>query len=140
MSEREPGSDQPERTEAPGSADSTSAEGAGAQPQDPDEIRREIEQTREELAETVEAVAAKADVKARAQQEVDERKQQLREKGDEAKARVNEARERVANVTPEQAQQAFAGAQRQASENPLPVVAAGAFLAGLVIGRLTARR
>jgi hypothetical protein len=36
-------------------------------PDDPQQLREEIEQTREKLGETVEALAAKADVKARAQ-------------------------------------------------------------------------
>jgi Protein of unknown function (DUF3618) len=38
-----------------------------APPDDPQELREEIERTREQLGETVQALAAKADVKARAQ-------------------------------------------------------------------------
>ena len=132
MSEREQASDEERRVDGP------DAEQQRAR--DPEEIRRDIEQTREELGDTVDAIAHKADVKARGRDEVEQRKQQLRDKQEEARAKLGEVRERATEVTPEQAQEAVAGAGRRAAENPLPVVAAGAFVAGLVIGRLTGRR
>src|SRR5439155_468684 len=46
--------------------------GVANTPTEPEQLRREIEQTRAELGETVEALAAKAVVKARAQDAVDE--------------------------------------------------------------------
>ena len=45
---------------------------------EPEEIRRDIEETREELGDTVEALAAKTDVKAHAQEKVEDVKQQAR--------------------------------------------------------------
>ena len=41
-------------------------------PTEPDEIRRDIEQTREQLSETVDALAARLDVKSRANEKVRE--------------------------------------------------------------------
>ena len=52
----------------------------GKTPTEPEELRREIEQTRTELGETVEALAARADVKARAQEAVEEAKAEVRER------------------------------------------------------------
>ena len=46
---------------------------------EPEEIRRDIEETREELGDTVEALAAKTDVKAHAQEKVEDVKQQARD-------------------------------------------------------------
>jgi hypothetical protein len=47
---------------------------------EPEEIRRDIEETRDELGDTVEALAAKTDVKAHAQEKADEVKQRAGEK------------------------------------------------------------
>ena len=59
----------------------------GALPDDPEQLRLEIERTREQLGETVEALVAKTDVKARAKRQ--ERAEQLsqRLKGTTAQAR-----------------------------------------------------
>src|SRR5437764_10882017 len=88
----------------------------------PEEIRADIAATREELGETVEAVAKKADVKAQAKQKVDETKAQARERVDHVKAGA------AANQV-----------QAKAREKPLPFAVAGALVAGVVLGRLTAR-
>jgi hypothetical protein len=80
---------------------------------DPEEIREEIDETRAELGETVSEVAAKTDVKGQAQAKTDELKEQAGAKAQEA--------------------------QRVARENPVPVAVGGAFLAGIVLGRLTSR-
>jgi ElaB/YqjD/DUF883 family membrane-anchored ribosome-binding protein len=76
----------------------------------PADIREEIEDTREELGETVAAVAERTDVKKQAQAKKDELKGRATEKASEAKAK--------------------------AQENPVPVAAAGAFVAGLLLGRM----
>lgn len=76
----------------------------------PAEIRHEIEDTREELGETVAAVAEKTDVRKQAQAKKDELKELATEKASEAKAK--------------------------AQENPVPMAIAGAFVAGLVLGRM----
>jgi len=90
-----------------GPAQTTNAE-QGAR--DPAEIREEIEDTREELGETVAAVAEKTDVKKQAQAKKDELKGRATEKANEAKAK--------------------------AWENPVPIAIAGAFVAGLLLGRM----
>ena len=76
----------------------------------PAEIREEIEDTREELGKTVAAVAEKTDVKKQAQAKKDELKGRATEKASEAKAK--------------------------AEENPVPMAIAGAFVAGLLLGRM----
>jgi Protein of unknown function (DUF3618) len=61
----------------------TRANGAAmtTEPRDPEQLRREIEQTREELGDTVAALAHKTDVKARVRQRLDHSKapQRVRE-------------------------------------------------------------
>lgn len=81
--------------------------------QGPSELRRDIEDTRAEMGETVSQVAAKTDVKKQAQAKADELKEQASAKAQEAKDK--------------------------ARENPVPMALAGAFLAGMVLGRLTSR-
>lgn len=92
------------------------SEAVGEQ-REPEQIRREIEQTRGDLGETVERLVEKTDVKARA-----------REKVEEVKAKVGEA-------TPSSAGDA-AGVARS---NPLPFAVAGALVVGFLIGRITSR-
>jgi ElaB/YqjD/DUF883 family membrane-anchored ribosome-binding protein len=53
---------------------------AEVRPDDPAELRRDIDETREELGETVEALAQKADIRARVAEKVDEQKAALRER------------------------------------------------------------
>jgi hypothetical protein len=86
----------------------------------PEELRREIEQTRAELGQTVEALSHKADVKG-----------QVREKRDEVK-------DKLRGATPQGAQQAAGQAAQKARQRPLPLAALGALVAGFAIGRLTA--
>ncbi len=100
--------------------------------QDPEQIQREIERTREELGDTVEALAQKADVKAQAKQKIDETKTSVAETKEQLFGKAREA-------SPESAATATAQAAQKARENPLPVAAAGAFLAGFLAGRITKR-
>jgi hypothetical protein len=100
--------------------------------QDPEQIQREIEETRGELGDTVEALAAKADVKAQAKRKADEVKASAAEKKEQLISKAREA-------SPDSAASAATVASQRARDNPLPVAAAGAFIAGLVIGRLTKR-
>jgi ElaB/YqjD/DUF883 family membrane-anchored ribosome-binding protein len=106
---------------------------------DPAEIRVEIEESREELGETVAAVAEKTDVKKQAQAKADELKSQAGDKAEEAKAKAKEVGEKAKEAAPDSATEGVQQAQRMAQENPVPVALAGAFLAGLVIGRLLSR-
>ena len=99
---------------------------------DPQELREEIEQTRQELGDTVETLAAKTDVKAQAKRKVAETKSSVADKKDELLGRAKDA-------SPETAQNAATQASQKAKENPLPLAAVGAFVAGLLIGRMTKR-
>ena len=69
-------------------------------PTEPEELRREIEQTRAELGETVEALAMRADVKARAQDAVDDAKLRARGALDTVAYQVGKQREKVAALSP----------------------------------------
>jgi ElaB/YqjD/DUF883 family membrane-anchored ribosome-binding protein len=107
-----------------------STAGASEQSSDksPEELRRDIDETREQLGDTVEALAEKTDVKAQAKQRVDAVKDSARQKQEEVKAKAKAA-------TPETAS---SGAQQlvgAAKQNPLPVAAVGAFVAGVLLGR-----
>lgn len=98
---------------------------------DPAQIREEIAATREELGETVEALAAKTDVVGQAKHKLEETRTSVSEKADEVLGKVRE-------VTPETAAGAAGQATRQAQENPLPLIAAGAFAVGFLVGRASA--
>lgn len=98
--------------------------------QDPEQIQRDIEQTRAELGDTVEALAQKADVKAQAKQKVEQTKGSVAEKKDELLGKAKSA-------SPDGAATAATQATEKARQNPLPVAAAGAFIAGFLAGRIT---
>ena len=76
----------------------------GNTPTEPDELRRDIEQTRTELGQTVEALAAKADVKARAQEAAHEAADEVRDRMhtavDSVAYQVGKQRERFAKLDP----------------------------------------
>jgi ElaB/YqjD/DUF883 family membrane-anchored ribosome-binding protein len=105
-----------------------SAEGT----RDPQEIRHDIEATRDELGDTVEALAEKTDVKSQAQKKIADVKQSVNVKKDEMMGRARQA-------SPEGARSAAGTMGQKARENPLPVAMAGAFAAGLLLGRITNR-
>jgi hypothetical protein len=99
--------------------------------QDPDLIRRDIEQTRERMGETVDALGYKADVKTRA-------KESVTGKVDTVKEKLVGAKDSTMDATPSTGD-VKQGAQRAvgvAQENPLGLaigsVAIG-FLAGMLI-------
>lgn len=87
----------------------------------PEQIRDDIDQTREELGETVAAVADKADVKK------------------QAKAKVHELGDKAKQAAPDSAGEGVEQAQQFAQANPVPLAIGGAFLAGLVLGRILSR-
>jgi len=94
--------------------------------EDPDRIRREIEQTREEMGETVGALGYKADVKSRA-------KDNLREK----KEAVVGVKDRIVGGTPDggEVKDKARQARSIAQENPLGL-AIGAVAVGFIAGML----
>jgi gas vesicle protein len=99
--------------------------------QDPQAIRREIEDTRERMGETADALAYKADVPSRTKEAVSDKVQSVKEK-------VTGVGGRVSDATPDadQARQQAKRAVGIAQENPLGLaigsVAIG-FLAGMLI-------
>jgi len=99
--------------------------------QDPDAIRREIEETRERMGETVGAIGYKADVPSRAKEAVSGRVQSVKESITGAAGSVNEATPSTGDVK----DVAKRGAG-MAQENPLGLavgsIAIG-FLAGMLI-------
>lgn len=116
---------------------------AESESKSPEEIRAEIDQTREQLGDTVEALAAKTDVKGQAQDRIEAAKQTVADNVTHAKETVtgkkDEYTAKAKEATPESAS---AGAQQLGStiqENPLPFAAAGAFVAGLLLGWLLGR-
>jgi ElaB/YqjD/DUF883 family membrane-anchored ribosome-binding protein len=106
---------------------------------DPQEIRKDIEETRGELGETVAAVAEKTDVKKQAEAKKDELKEQVGAKAEEAKEKARELGEKAKEAAPDSAGEGVQQAQKLAQENPVPLAIAGAFLAGLALGRLLSR-
>ena len=107
---------------------------------DPEQLRREIEETRAELGDTVEALSHKADVKARAGEKVDERKQAASAKAEELKQKAEELKQKAAQATPEDVKSAAGSAATTARDRPEIPAVAGALLFGLLLGWLLGRR
>jgi ElaB/YqjD/DUF883 family membrane-anchored ribosome-binding protein len=100
------------------------------EPEDPAQIREQIEATREELGDTVEALAAKTDVKAQAKRKFSETKASIAAKQAEVLGKTKEG-------APEVVISAASGLARMAEQNPVQVVTVGAFGFGLLAGWLT---
>ena len=95
----------------------------------PDEIRADIEETREDLGDTVEALAAKTDVKGQAKAKVES-----------VKEKFSGAKDGAAERAPDSASAGFAQAKDTATNNPVPTAAIAAFVGGLLVGIVIARR
>jgi ElaB/YqjD/DUF883 family membrane-anchored ribosome-binding protein len=104
-----------------------------SQQKSPEEIRTEIEETREELGDTVEALAEKADVKGRAKDRIASIK-------DTGQHKTAEFASRARKATPESADAGVQQVASTVSRQPVPFAAAGAFAAGVLVGRLLGRR
>jgi ElaB/YqjD/DUF883 family membrane-anchored ribosome-binding protein len=105
---------------------------AGQTPEDPEQLRADIERTRQDLGDTVAALAEKTDVKARAKEKVAEVRQNVTQKRTKMGGRAREA-------SPDGASSAADQVRQKAQENPVPSAAIGAFVAGFVLGRITGR-
>jgi ElaB/YqjD/DUF883 family membrane-anchored ribosome-binding protein len=122
--------------------------GEDVEPRDPEQIKKEIEETREELGDTVAAVAEKADVKKQAKAKVADVKQQAAEKVSGVKEKAAGTKEQVSAKAQEATPETAAAGARQTSqqvaqvarENPIHAAAGTAFALGLVIGWLYGRR
>ena len=109
--------------------------------EDPDRIRREIEQTREEMGETVDALGYKADVKTRAKESIVGKKDAAKESVMGATQSVRDklvgAGESVSDATPdrEQVKHQARRAAGVAQENPIGL-AIGSLAVGFLAGML----
>jgi ElaB/YqjD/DUF883 family membrane-anchored ribosome-binding protein len=102
-------------------------------PDDPAELRADIERTRQDLGDTVAALAEKTDVKARARDKVSEVKQNVNDKRTELMGKARES-------SPDGANSAAVQVRTKAQENPIPTAALAAFIGGFLFGRITKRR
>jgi len=102
-------------------------------PDDPAELRADIERTRQDLGDTVAALAEKTDVKARARDKVSEVKQNVNDKRTELMGKARES-------SPDGANSAAVQVRTKAQENPIPTAALAAFVGGFLFGRITKRR
>jgi ElaB/YqjD/DUF883 family membrane-anchored ribosome-binding protein len=114
------------------SASVTDQPGAGQTPDDPQQLRADIERTREDLGETVAALAEKTDVKARARDKVAEVRQNVNQRRTELVGRARES-------SPDGASSAATQVRAKAQENPIHTAAIAAFVGGFLLGRITAR-
>jgi hypothetical protein len=96
-------------------------------------IRAAIERDRAELASTVQALVERADVKERVRETVAEKTEALQQRAGEVGARVREA-------TPEDAQKVLGDAAQRVQRNPVPLMLAGVFVLGMLVGRMRGRR
>lgn len=105
--------------------------------EDPDRIRREIEQTRAEMGETVDALGYKTDVKARAKDSIQDKKESVMGVASSAKERLVGAGQTVGDKTPdsEQVKGQAKKAVSVAQSNPLGL-AVGAVAVGFLAGML----
>jgi len=102
-------------------------------PEDPAQLRADIERTRQDLGDTVAALAEKTDVKARAKEKVSEVRQNVTEKRTELMGKARES-------SPDGASSAAVQVRTKAQENPIPTAALAAFVGGVLFGRITKRR
>jgi ElaB/YqjD/DUF883 family membrane-anchored ribosome-binding protein len=102
-------------------------------PEDPAQLRADIERTRQDLGDTVAALAEKTDVKTRAKEKVTEVKQTVNDKRTELMGKARES-------SPDGANSAAVQVRTKAQENPVPTAALAAFVGGFLFGRITRRR
>ena len=102
-------------------------------PEDPAQLREDIERTRQDLGDTVAALAEKTDVKTRAKEKVSEVKQNVTEKRTELMGKARDS-------SPDSANSAAVQVRTKAQENPIPTAALAAFVGGFLFGRITKRR
>jgi gas vesicle protein len=105
--------------------------------EEPDRIRREIEQTRAEMGDTVDALSYKTDVKARAKDTIQDKKESVMGVAQSAKDRLVGAGQTVGDKTPDsdQVKHQARRAKSVAQENPLGL-AVGAVAVGFLAGML----
>jgi uncharacterized protein YoxC len=115
----------------------TDPDAVAAPADDPQAIRRDIEETRERMGDTVDALAYKADVKTRAKESVSDKVDSVKEKITGAKDSVTGAKDSVTDSAPS-GQDVKQGAKKAvgiAQSNPLGL-ALGSVAVGVVAGLL----
>ena len=117
--------------EDPGTTGEPVTVGVG-ETKDPEQIRDEIEATRRELGDTVEALAYKADVKARVREKIGATKDSAAHKKDDLMGKAKGA-------SPDSVASGATQVTQKAKENPVALGAAGVFLGGFLLGRVTKR-
>jgi len=113
--------------------DDPNAERGEQPPEDPAQLRDDIERTRQDLGDTVAALAEKTDVKTRAKEKVAEVRHNVSEKRTEMMDRARES-------SPDGANSAAVQMREKAQANPVPTAAIAALVGGFLLGRLTKRR
>jgi gas vesicle protein len=105
--------------------------------EDPDRIRRQIEETRAEMSETVDALSYRADVKTRAVESIQEKRDSAKESVMGATQTVKEKLVGVGEAAPDREQVKHQARQAKglAQENPLGL-AIGSIAVGFVAGLL----
>jgi Protein of unknown function (DUF3618) len=116
--------------------DAPAAAPAQAMPEDPAEMRAEIERTRQDLGDTVAALAEKTDVKARAKEKVAEVRTTVTQKKTQLMSRGSSS---PAGGSSEGASAAVTQVKTKAQQNPVPTAALAAFVGGWLFGRITKR-
>jgi hypothetical protein len=124
--------------EDPGAVSTRAVDEAGTEPaqqppDDPAQLREDIERTREDLGDTVAALAEKTDVKARARDKVSAVKQNVNTKRTELMGKARDS-------SPDGANSAAVQVRTKAQDNPVPTAALAAFVGGFLFGRITKRR
>src|SRR6476659_6548143 len=96
-------------------------------PDDPAQLRADIERTRLDLGDTVAALAEKTDVKTRAKEKVAGAKQNVSHKRTELMDKARES-------SPDGVSSAAVQVRAKAQENPIPTAALAAFVGGFLFG------
>jgi ElaB/YqjD/DUF883 family membrane-anchored ribosome-binding protein len=102
-------------------------------PEDPAQLRADIERTRQDLGDTVAALAEKTDVKTRAKEKVSEVRANVTEKKTELMGKARDS-------SPDGANSAAVQVRSKAQDNPVPTAALAAFIGGVLFGRITKKR
>jgi cell division septum initiation protein DivIVA len=125
---------------------------AGRPPDDPDQLKTEIEQTRQQLGDTVDQLAAKADVKARAQAKVADAKTKVADVTERARNKTSQIRQQAATAggtgreqlqrrTPDPVKRAVGqGAESARRYRTQLAIATGAVVVGILVVRWWKRR
>jgi chromosome segregation ATPase len=125
---------------------------AGRPPDDPDQLKTEIEQTRQQLGDTVDQLAAKADVKARAQTKVADAKAKVADVTERARNKTSQIRQQAATAggtgreqlqrrTPDPVKRAVGqGAESARRYRTQLAIASGAVVVGILVVRWWKRR